>query len=71
MFLVTSVLIVLVGSQSVFKSSNKGIVFAAFWLYGLSCTCFCYFISVFFSRAKTASTLGVVSGSGGCASLGS
>ena len=61
MFLLTSVLITLVSSQSVFKQSNKGIVFITFWLYGLSCCMFSYFISVFFSRAKTASTLGVVS----------
>lgn len=60
MFLISSVLITLVGSRSVWLSSNKGIIFITFWLYGLSCCSYCYLISVFFSRAKTASTLGVV-----------
>jgi ABC-type multidrug transport system fused ATPase/permease subunit len=60
MFLIISVLITIVSSTTIFRSSNKGLIFITFWLYGWSCIFFSYFISVFFSRAKTASTLGVV-----------
>lgn len=60
MFFVTSVLITLIGLSSLWRSSNRGIILITFWLYGISCCSFSFLISVFFSRAKTASTLGVV-----------
>jgi len=57
---VLSGLITAVSGKTIFKGSDKGNVWALFFLFGLSSTTFSYLISVFFSRAKTASSLGIV-----------
>jgi hypothetical protein len=59
-FAVLAGLIALVTSRNFFSKSSGGVIWAFFFLFGLSCTSFAMLISVFFSKAKTASTLGVV-----------
>jgi ATP-binding cassette subfamily A (ABC1) protein 3 len=59
-YAVLAVLIALVTSRSIFKTTNFGIIFIVFFLYGI-CTCtFSLLISVFFSKAKTASALSAI-----------
>jgi ABC-type lipoprotein export system ATPase subunit len=57
---ILAIIITGVASRSMFKASSGGAIWALFFLFGLSATTFSYLISVFFSRAKTASSLGVV-----------
>jgi len=59
-YLLVAVVIALITKRNIFKASNGFLVFIFFWLFGLSTTTFCYLISVFFSRARTASTIGIV-----------
>jgi ABC-type transport system involved in multi-copper enzyme maturation permease subunit len=59
-YLIVAVVIALITQRNIFKASNGFLVFIFFWLFGLSTTTFCYLISVFFSRARTASTIGIV-----------
>ena len=57
---ILAILITIISGSSIFKSSNKASVWGVFFLFGLSSTTFSYLISIFFSRAKTASSLGIV-----------
>ena len=57
---VLSLLIMLIASKTLFANSQQGNIFILFFLFGLSCTTFAYFISIFFSQSKTASGLGIV-----------
>ncbi len=41
-----------------FQHSDAGLIFIMFMLFGLSATTFSYMVSVFFSRAAIAATLG-------------
>jgi ATP-binding cassette subfamily A (ABC1) protein 3 len=59
-YLFIAAAIAIITSNNIFKASSGFLVFIFFWLFGLSTVTYCYFVSVFFSRAKTASTLGVV-----------
>lgn len=59
-FFLIAILIVIITSGSIFKFSNKGIIFFFFWLYGLSVFCFCYMISAFFTRAVVGSLIGAI-----------
>lgn len=43
-----------------FPRSDFAIIFMVFWLLGVSSSTFCYLMSTFFSKAKTASTVGIV-----------
>ena len=52
--------ITIVTKFNIFKVSQGGYVFIVFFLYGLSTISYGYLISVFFSKAKTASTLGSI-----------
>ena len=52
--------ITIITHPNIFKVSNPGYVFIVFALYGLSTISYGYLISVFFSKAKTASTLGSI-----------
>ena len=45
---------------NLFAHSDPFIIFIFYELFGLATTCFCYFVHVFFSRARTAATLGAV-----------
>lgn len=57
---VTNILIMLVVRNSVFRFSNHGLVFLWLEAVSLSVVAFCFLISTFFSRSKTAATLGTV-----------
>lgn len=46
---------------SIFRYSDKSVVFAYFFLFGLSAVMLSFFISAFFSRAKTAVAVGTLS----------
>ncbi|CAG9334836.1 unnamed protein product [Blepharisma stoltei] len=47
-------------SIGLFKYSNAGMMFLLFWLYGLSCMTFSIFISMFFSKSRSAVMLGLM-----------
>ncbi|RYY36221.1 hypothetical protein EON62_01915, partial [archaeon] len=57
---IIALLITLITGRNIFKASSKVLVFFFFFLFGLSSITYCYLVSVFFSRAKTAATVGVV-----------
>ncbi|CAM9216529.1 unnamed protein product, partial [Ectocarpus fasciculatus] len=59
LFLFTSLFMVFC-SGSVFAFSDRGLVFLYFFLFFMASTAFCFFVSAFFSRAKTASTIGTL-----------
>ncbi|CAM9263174.1 unnamed protein product [Hapterophycus canaliculatus] len=59
LFVSTSLLMVLC-SSGVFEFSDSGLVFLYFFMFFMASTAFCFFISAFFSRAKTASTIGTI-----------
>eukprot|EP00743_Colponemidia_sp_Colp-15_P004647 GILK01005008.1.p1 GENE.GILK01005008.1~~GILK01005008.1.p1 ORF type:complete len:2608 (-),score=498.63 GILK01005008.1:139-7962(-) len=60
-FLIVAIVLTIVSSVGkVFSNSNPAIIFFYFWLFGLASLAYCFFISVFFSRGKTASTVGVL-----------
>ncbi|CAN0021601.1 unnamed protein product [Pylaiella littoralis] len=59
LFFFTSVLMV-IASPGIFENSNPVLVFLYFFLFFLASTAFCFFVSSFFSRAKTASTIGTM-----------
>ena len=52
--------IAVITHTNMFKSTSGGFIFILFTLYGFSTIAYCYLVSVFFSHAKTASTLGVM-----------
>ncbi len=56
-FAVVAALITAVTAGSVYKYSDKGLIFLYFFLFGISVFCFCYLLSVFFTRARIASTI--------------
>ncbi len=60
MFTITSVCITLMTHGALFSRSDSTLVFAYFFLFSLSIIAYCFVVSVIFSRAKTASTAGVV-----------
>jgi ATP-binding cassette subfamily A (ABC1) protein 3 len=41
-------------TSGVYKNSTKGYVFVYWWLYCMCIFCFCYLMSTFFSKARTA-----------------
>lgn len=57
-FFVLAILLTLAGTGQVYKYSDPGIVFLVFFLFFLSTISFCFFISAFFSRTKSAATYG-------------
>ncbi|CAM9094590.1 unnamed protein product, partial [Laminaria digitata] len=59
-WLVTNILVLLVVRTSVFRYSNKWLVFLWLEAVALSVMAFCFLLSTFFSRSKTAATLGSV-----------
>ena len=63
-FLLMSVLMALVaangGNNAVFTYSKRFFVFLYFYVFSLSIIALCFLISVFFSRSKTAATLGTM-----------
>ncbi|CAN0429001.1 unnamed protein product, partial [Hapterophycus canaliculatus] len=59
-WIVTNVLIMAVVSSSVFRYSNGWLVFLWLEAVALAVMAFCFLISTFFSRSKTAATLGSV-----------
>jgi hypothetical protein len=59
-FLITSILITIVGSTTVYKYSSKPIIFAYFWFFGIAMTSFGVWVSTAFSKAKIAGTAAYV-----------
>ena len=59
-FAVIAALITAITSASVYKYSNKGLIFLWFFFFGVSVFCFCYLISIFFTRARIAATIGAI-----------
>lgn len=55
-----AVLISLISNATFFPNSLFSSLFLMFLMFGISTTAFCFMISVFFSRAKTGSTIGVL-----------
>ncbi|KAM6568335.1 hypothetical protein CsatB_016320 [Cannabis sativa] len=64
-FAVSSAIIVVCTMDSLFKYSDKTVVFTYFFLFGLSAITLSFLISTFFSRAKTAVAVGTLSFLGG------
>jgi hypothetical protein len=60
MFLVISALVTIITRRNIFKGSDGFLVFLTFLLFGMSSEAYSYLISVFFSRARSASTLGII-----------
>lgn len=59
-FTIISLAMALLTLGTFFSNSGFGALFFLFLMFGVSTTAFCFMISVFFSRAKTASTVGVL-----------
>ena len=59
-FCVLGLLVAALTSFSFFRASSFGFTWGFFLLFGIACTSFSQLIAVFFSRSKTASTVGVV-----------
>lgn len=60
LYVVIGAAIAIVSHNNMFKATAGGFTFLLFTLYGFSTIAYCYLVSVFFSHAKTASTLGVM-----------
>lgn len=60
MFCVVAICIAITAKVSFFPKSDGGLLFLFFWLFGISAIGLCYLLSVFFSRAKTASVVGAL-----------
>jgi len=60
LYFILAVIITAMTRKNIFKYSQPGVIGLCFFLFGLSSTMYSYLISVFFSRAKTASTVGIV-----------
>ncbi|GAQ79509.1 ABC transporter A family [Klebsormidium nitens] len=59
-FGVTSAVITAVTWSSLFAHSDKSVVFAYFFVFGLSSIGLCFLLSTFFSRARTAASVGAL-----------
>ena len=59
-YLVIAIFATVIIGLIIFSYSNFFLIFVFFFFFGLSCMAFSVFISVFFSRAKTALTLGIM-----------
>jgi ATP-binding cassette, subfamily A (ABC1), member 3 len=60
LYAVLAIVVTIMTADNIFKASSSGVIWLVFFLFGLSSTTFSMLISVFFSRAKTASTVGIV-----------
>ncbi|XP_020114345.1 ABC transporter A family member 1 isoform X2 [Ananas comosus] len=60
-FAISSAVITVCTMSSLFLYSDKSIVFMYFFLFGISAVMLSFFISTFFSRAKTAAAVGTLS----------
>ncbi|XP_048321587.1 ABC transporter A family member 1 isoform X2 [Ziziphus jujuba] len=60
-FAISSLIITLCAMDNLFKYSDKSVVFTYFFLFGLSAITLSFFISTFFTRAKTAVAVGTLS----------
>ncbi|CAM9360676.1 unnamed protein product [Chrysoparadoxa australica] len=59
-FFFLSLLLTITGARNVFEFSSPGIVFFFFFLFSWATIAYCFFLSTFFSRARTATTFGSV-----------
>lgn len=60
LFFVIAVSLTVIGSIGLFEHSSPLLVFSWFFLLGTATTAFCFFISTFFNRAKTAAIIGTL-----------
>ncbi|OMJ73736.1 hypothetical protein SteCoe_27506 [Stentor coeruleus] len=56
---VSIVLTILIIQMKVFTNSNGGLVFLYFWIFGMACLSFSIFLSMFFSKSRSAVLVGV------------
>jgi len=56
----TALLMTMVGHPHVFQYSDPKYIFLFLWSYALSTSTLCFLLSTFFSKSKTAATLGTV-----------
>ena len=59
-FFIQAILIAAIGGGTMFKSSDFGASFLLFFLFGVSSVAFIVFISVFFTRTKLATIVGIL-----------
>lgn len=59
-FAIIAAIVAIITRRSIFKGSDGFIVFLLFWLFGVSSVSWGYLVSVFFSKARTASSIGVI-----------
>ena len=59
MYAVLSLFVAIAGIR-VFPASNKVLIFFIFFLYSLAATAWCFLVSVFFTKARTAAVLGSI-----------
>lgn len=60
-FAISSAIITVCAMSTLFKYSDKSLVFAYFFVFGMSAIMLAFLISTFFSRAKTAVAVGTLS----------
>ena len=60
LFLVVALCVAVTCAATMFPRSDGGLLFAYFWLFGLSATSLCLALSTLFSRSKLASVVGAV-----------
>jgi hypothetical protein len=60
MFFLTALGITIVTASSVYSNSNKFFIFIFFFFFSMSTFAFCWLLSVFFSRAQVATTVGAL-----------
>ena len=58
-YFIIAACIACIGTQ-IFPKSDPLLIFAIFWVFGISSTTFCVLVSVFFTRSRTATVLGGV-----------
>ena len=59
-FTIIAALITLITGPTVLKYSSHSLLFVYFVLFGFTSVAFCFLVSVFFSKAKTASSAGIM-----------
>lgn len=60
LYAILALIVALICAKNIFQYSGFGYIWLHFFLFGLSSASYCYLIATFFSKARTASTMGVV-----------
>ncbi|OMJ94066.1 hypothetical protein SteCoe_2836 [Stentor coeruleus] len=56
---ISIIITILTVGMKVFTNSNGGLIFLYFWLFGMACIAFSIFLSMFFSKSRSAVLVGV------------